>query len=93
MAEHTPGKATTCHVCGAVVPWKDAKFPKLGGWDACPMHKAAPDLLAALVDAMIDGHMNGCLQGARGKAPNDLCSPLCHKFRAAIAKARGTEGA
>ena len=49
---------------------------------------AAPDLLEALESTITNDHYNECLAGQRGYG---MCSPVCMKIKAAIARAQGKE--
>jgi hypothetical protein len=71
-------------------------------WNICEMNKSNPrwkddaafidravdchdDLVAALEATVTNGHYNECLAGQRG---HGQCSQVCHKVRAALAKAK-----
>lgn len=49
---------------------------------------AAPDLLEALESTITNDHYNECLAGQRGYG---MCSPVCMKIKAALARAQGKE--
>lgn len=79
---HTPGPRTSdCENCGA--KWHGAAFK---GVSLCPLHAAAPDLLAA-AKAMVEGWDE--FVDTENEGQMDSAATQIPKLRAAIAKAEG----
>lgn len=86
MSEHTAVHGS----CGCSVTLrKTCDCPNAAQVDVtqCPMHEAAPDLLAALGPYRLpSGHFVGCLRAKAGK-----CEHVCKQARAAYEKAKNTQ--
>lgn len=77
------GKPRTCPGCGAVIPFVKKNENGVTGWTRCPLHKAAPELLAAL-QAMVSAH--DVIDGKAGASPEER-HRIRDRARAVIAKA------
>ena len=52
MITFIPDEDCVCFTCGKTRKWINRPFPERSGWQECPLHEAALDLLAALEDIL-----------------------------------------